>query len=171
MRLRVKLTIGNIAFLIRMRSNAPGIGGPVLMKTLKALTLATLERGESPAFSRRASLIRALEHQRALAKDGSYLRQVERLVPDADGVKSMIHSQKRVRPWWKEDVTGALKLIVRYGARPVELEKGKPIIVVASREQLVPTLDTVIAGVRAGELDEQLTQLAKTRTPSKPKRS
>lgn len=141
------------------------------MKTLKALTLAALERGGNPAFSRRASLIRGLEHQRALALDGSYLRHVERFIRDADGAKSIVRLQKRVRPWWKEDITGSLKLIVRYGARRLELEKGKPVIVVASKEQLVPTIDTVIAGVRAGELDEQLTQLAKTRAPSKLKRS
>jgi len=36
-------------------------------------------------------------------------------------------------------------------------------IVVPSKDQLVATLDTVIAGVKAGELDEHLTQYAKAR--------
>jgi iron uptake system EfeUOB component EfeO/EfeM len=36
-------------------------------------------------------------------------------------------------------------------------------IVVPSKDQLVATLDTVIAGVKAGELDEHLAQYAKAR--------
>lgn len=141
------------------------------MKTLKALKLAPLERGANHAETRRASLIRGLEHQRSLALDGSYVRQAEQWQPDVNGAKNLVRIEKRVRPWWREDVTGVLRMVVRYGARPIELEKGKPAIIIASREQLIPTIDTVIAAVKAGELDEHLLLLAKARKAPVAKRA
>ena len=51
-----------------------------------------------------------------------------------------------------------------------EFEKGKTSIVVPNKDQLVATLDTVIAGVKAGELDEHLTQQAKARGMPESKR-
>ena len=71
--------------------------------------------------------------------------------------------QKRVRPWWQQDVLGTVGLTVRYGAKAIEFEKGKTAIVVPSKDQLVATLDAVIEGVKAGELDEHLAQQAKAR--------
>ena len=47
-------------------------------------------------------------------------------------------------------------LTVRYGAKAIEFEKGKTAIHVSSKDQLVATIDTIIAAVRAGELDEHL---------------
>ena len=66
---------------------------------------------------------------------------------------------------------GTVGLTVRYGAKAIEFEKGKTAIVVPSKDQLVATLDTVIAGVRAGELDEHLAQYAKARGVPKSQRS
>ena len=63
-----------------------------------------------------------------------------------------------MRPWWREDALGTVGLTVRYGAKALEFEKGKSSIIVPSKDQLVATLDTVIAGVKAGELDEHLAQ-------------
>jgi hypothetical protein len=54
-------------------------------------------------------------------------------------------------------------LTVRYGAKSTEFEKGKTAIIVPSKDQLVATIDTIIAAVRAGELDEHLAQHAKAR--------
>jgi hypothetical protein len=51
-----------------------------------------------------------------------------------------------------------------------EFEKGKNAIIVPSKDQLVTTLDTVITAVKAGELDEHLTQYAKARGVPKSKR-
>jgi hypothetical protein len=49
--------------------------------------------------------------------------------------------------------------------------KGKTAIIVPSKEQLVATIDTLIDGVKAGELDEHLTQQAKARGMPKSKRA
>jgi len=60
-------------------------------------------------------------------------------------------------------VLGTVGLTVRYGAKAIEFEKGKNAIIVSSKDQLVATIDTVIAGVKAGEFDELLAQQAKAR--------
>lgn len=51
---------------------------------------------------------------------------------------------------------------VKFGAKPIEFEKGKAGIVVPSKDKLTAVIDTLIAAVRAGELDELFSQAAKT---------
>jgi hypothetical protein len=53
-------------------------------------------------------------------------------------------------------------LTVRYGARPIEFEKGKAAIAVGKKDKLVPTIETVIAAVEAGELDTAIGHMSKT---------
>lgn len=141
------------------------------MKSLKALTFVALAKGpQDPALTRRAALVQRLEHQRALALDAGYMRTVQRWMPNEQGSKSLVEQRKRVRPWWTMDITGAMSLVVRYGSRPIEFEKGKNAIVIPSRDQLVTVIDTLIAAVKAGELDDQLAYNAKVRTATKGKK-
>ena len=51
-----------------------------------------------------------------------------------------------------------------------QIEKGTTAIVNLNKDQRVATLDTVIAGMKAGELDEHLAQYAKARGVPKSKR-
>jgi hypothetical protein len=51
---------------------------------------------------------------------------------------------------------------VKFGAKPIEFEKGKAGIVVPSKNKLPTVIDTLIAAVRAGKLDELFSQAAKT---------
>ena len=44
-------------------------------------------------------------------------------------------------------------MVVRYGARPLELAKGKRAIQIAEGQQIVDVIATLIAAVQAGELD------------------
>ena len=46
-----------------------------------------------------------------------------------------------------------LMLVVRYGARPLELAAGKRAIAIAHAPMLPGALNTLIAAVKAGELD------------------
>jgi hypothetical protein len=55
---------------------------------------------------------------------------------------------------------------VRFGAKPIEFENGKAGIVVPSRDKLPAVIDTLIAAVRAGELDDLFSQAAKSGTRS-----
>ena len=51
---------------------------------------------------------------------------------------------------------------IKFGAKPIEFEKGKAGIVVPSKDKLPAVIDTLISAVRAGELDELFNQAAKT---------
>jgi hypothetical protein len=142
------------------------------MKGLKGLTFGAINKGrENPALARRAKLVHRLEQQKALALDPTYALTVAKWVKtEADG-KDLIQLRKRVRPWWREDVLGAIGLTVRYGGRAIEFEKGKTAIVVPGNDQLAATIDAVIAAVRAGDMDELLAQQAKVREVPKSKRA
>jgi hypothetical protein len=142
------------------------------MKTLKGLTFGVLPKiTYDPVMARRAALIARLEEQRALAQDPAYVPTVQRWVANEHGSKSLVSVQKRVRPWWVDDGTGKVTLTVRYGSKPIEFEKGKAAIILANKGALVGTLDTVIAAIRTGELDEILAQLAKARVMPRGKRA
>ena len=78
---------------------------------------------------------------------------------------------KRVRAWWRTDPTGAVVLTVRYGAKPIEFEKGKAAIAVGKKEKLIPTIETVIAAVQAGELDTVLATMSKSAVLTKGKKA
>jgi hypothetical protein len=54
--------------------------------------------------------------------------------------------------------------------RPIEFERGKAGIAVGSREKLPGVIDTLIAAVRAGELDDFFSQAAKTGVVGKPRK-
>jgi uncharacterized protein with PhoU and TrkA domain len=142
------------------------------MKILRSLTFTSLTASrQNPVVARRAKLVRRLEQQKQLVLDPNYLEPVSKWVRNEAGTKELVKLQKRVRPWWKEDVLGTLGLTVRYGSKAIEFEKGKTAIVVPNRDQLIATIDTVISAVRGGELDEHLTQQAKERGVPKLKRT
>jgi hypothetical protein len=60
---------------------------------------------------------------------------------------------------------------IKFGAKPIEFEKGKAGIVVPSRDKLPVVIDTLISAVRAGELDELFSQAAKTGTIGKARKA
>ena len=51
---------------------------------------------------------------------------------------------------------GKLIVNVRYGSRLIELAKGKTAVEVASKADLVPTLERINQAVEAGELEVQI---------------
>ena len=139
------------------------------MKVLKTLTFGVMSRGsQNPVLARRAKLVHRLEQQKKLAQDANYAVTVSRWLRNEAGSKELVQLQKRGR---REDALGTVGLTVRYGAKAIEFEKGKTAIVVPSKDQLVATLDTLIEGVKAGELDEHLAQYAKARGVPKTNRA
>jgi hypothetical protein len=79
-----------------------------------------------------------------------------------NGERQATTKQHAVRPWWKTDPTGQVVMSIKFGAKPIEFEKGKAGIVVPSKDKLPAVIDTLIAAVRAGELDDLFSQAAKT---------
>jgi len=71
-----------------------------------------------------------------------------------------VNHAKKIKPWWFSDANGKVCLAIKYGARTIELAKGKTAIEVASAEALINALTTVNDAVLAGELDNQIEALS-----------
>ena len=143
------------------------------MTQLKSLTFAALPRlsAADPVIQRRNKLIVRLQQQVQLAQDPNFSLTRQKWIADETGVKQLRELRKRVRAWWRTDVTGAVVLTVRYGAKPIEFSKGLAAIAVGKKEKLIPTIETVIAAVEAGELDGVLATMSKTAVMTKGKRA
>lgn len=137
--------------------------------SIKSLTFAALPKGGAadPATHRRNKLIERLGQQIELAKDPAFKLTRQKWVADSAGVKQLVDQHKKVRPWWRQDAAGNLILAIHYGAQKVEMEKGKAGIVVGKKEKLVPTIETVIEAVSAGELDTILLAMSKSAIQAK----
>ena len=128
------------------------------MTHLKSLTFTVVPKGTStdPKLVRRHRLVERLEQQRQLAGNPSLTVLVRRFTKDSEGVKQIVDRPKRVKPWWKADGSGNLVLVMRSGLKAIELEKGKAGILVGAPDRLDGVLVTLIAAVKAGELDGAL---------------
>ncbi|MGZ4107168.1 MAG: DUF6641 family protein [Tumebacillaceae bacterium] len=137
-------------------------------QALKSLTFAVLPKREAdPLQERRAKTIVRLEDQKLLFANPNHTRKVRTSVKSEDGVRSIVEKQQRVSPWWVQIADGSYLFTVRSGWKPIEFDKGKSAIVVLFQEKLPTIIDTLIAAVRNGELDEQLSQIGKTKVISK----
>jgi hypothetical protein len=131
------------------------------MPVLKSLSFTALPKTTNdPVQQRRVKFITRLEEQKPL-KDPNHVRTVQRWTK-VNGERQATTKQQAVRPWWKTDPSGQAVMSIKFGAKPVEFEKGKAGIVVPSKDKLPTVIDTLIAAVRAGELDELFSQAAKT---------
>jgi hypothetical protein len=75
------------------------------------------------------------------------------VVENDTGLRKQVEVNKRIKQWWFTTDSGKLALSVRYGARLLELAKGKFAVELASEKELVPTLEIIKAAVLNGELD------------------
>jgi hypothetical protein len=143
------------------------------MTQLKSLTFAALPKltAADPVIWRRNKLIARLQQQVQLAQDPNFTLTRQKWIADESGVKQLRELRKKVRAWWRIDPTGAVVLTVRYGAKPIEFEKGKAAIAVGKKDRLIQTIETVIAAVEAGELDAVLAAMSKTAVMTKSKRA
>ena len=132
------------------------------MSTLNALKLSTAKKSlnTTPVVHRRNKLGKKLWEQIQLAQAHLAGKQFNttrfQTVRDDDGVRRSVEVPKRVRAWWWNSEGGKIALNVRYGARVVELAKGKSTIEVAAPTDLIPTLELIKKAVEAGELDTQI---------------
>jgi hypothetical protein len=88
-----------------------------------------------------------------------------------NGERQAATKQQAVRPWWKIDPARQVVMSVKFGAKPLEFEKGKAGIVVPSKDKLLGVIDTLITAVRAGELDDLFNQAAKNGSIGKARRA
>ena len=136
------------------------------MPILKNLTFTAVPaRAHDPVAARREKLAERLAEQKALLADSSYVRVIQHWAGKGDE-RRQVEKRQRVRPWWRADAAGHLVMSVYHGAKPIEFERGKAGIAVASKDKLPALIDGLIAAVRAGELDELL---ARTKPVGAPK--
>lgn len=132
------------------------------MATLDTLkfTTAIKARHQAPVVGRRNKLGKKLWEQIKLAEaevSGTEFT-VRRLktMRDVDGTRKTVEVPKRIKPWWFTSEQGKVCLTVKYGSAVLEMKKGLPSIELASREQLVTTLEMVKRAVESGELDKEI---------------
>jgi hypothetical protein len=133
------------------------------MATLATLKLSAAVKPThiSAVQVRRNKLAKRLWEQMELAKAqlaGTQFAPIKfRSYQDKEtGLRKQVEITKRVKQWWFTADNGKLVMNVRYGARVIELAKGKSSIEIGSTDQLLPTLELIKQAVEAGELDAQI---------------
>jgi hypothetical protein len=116
-------------------------------------------------------MIARLEDQKKLLADPNFVRTVKRWERKEGGEKVLVERPIRTSKWWQPDQNGGFVMTVKIGSKGIEFEKGKAAIVIGTLEKLPGVIDTLIKAVRAGELDEQLNQSAKSARPLPPKKA
>jgi len=97
----------------------------------------------------------------ALANGSSFAPIRVRTVKDKlTGERKTVEQPKRVKPWWFVGEDGNVCLQVRYGVQVLEIGKGKNTIKLASKDQLIDTLNLVKQAAESGELDKQIAAVA-----------
>ena len=125
------------------------------MTNLSKLTLAPrpVAVKSDPFAAAKAALLKNLERQLTSAKamlDGKPCPEVK-------------------RKWYLRDGDGKVRLRMRVGPYVLDLGNGLTDIVVSDDKALPKSIETVVAAVKGGELDEQIRQALSRRKPRKAK--
>ena len=76
---------------------------------------------------------------------------------DADtGVSRSVEIPKRVKSWWWTLDSGKICLAIGYGAKQLEIAKGKNPVEVATVDELIAVMEKIKLAVDQGELDKQI---------------
>ena len=111
-----------------------------------------------PSLDRRTRIVTQLEDQKSLLKDPTFMRSFRSWVKNEQGGKKLVEKKQRVLPNWRKQPDGSYIFFVRSGWKPIELEKGKAGILARSADELVTSIDILIATVREGQFDRQLAE-------------
>lgn len=136
------------------------------MTALAKLKLVSFQaQGRSPIVLRRNKLTGKLGDQIAYAKAANageiYSAKRVKFVTDSEsGERKQVEISTRVKPWWSTAANGKLVIALRYGAKPIEITKGKNAIEVTDMDDLIATLEIIKQAVQAGELDTQIEQVS-----------
>jgi hypothetical protein len=136
------------------------------MSALAKLKLVSFQaQGRSPMNLRRNKLTGKIGDQIAYAKAANageiYAAKRVKFVTDSEsGERKQVEISTRVKPWWSTAANGKLVIALRYGAKPIEITKGKNAIEVTDMDDLIATLEIIKQAVQAGELDTQIEQVS-----------
>ncbi len=134
-----------------------------VLKTLKLSAAVPATIVNDPLSRARGRLLEQLAEQRDFAistLEGRLYEPPKRLAmrKNADGERIRTEVNRRVRKNFYQDQAGAYQFVMRIGlgAKPLELQPGKPAINVGTLDKLPGLIDSLISAVRAGELDPML---------------
>ena len=103
--------------------------------SLKSLAFTVLPSStRSPVDARRLKTIERLQEQKQLVENPNYVKTVKKWAT-VNG-QGTVENERRVHPWWRTATNGSLVFFVRLGGKPIEFDKGKSGIAVASVEKL-----------------------------------
>ena len=130
------------------------------------LVSVTADR-KSPTVWRRNKLTGHLTHQISLARaaiagDVFTAKKVKFVTDQESGERKSVETSHRVKPWWFTGANGKIALTLKYGAKTLEIIKGKNAIETADMDKLIATLEVIKTAVAAGELDAQIEQASST---------
>ncbi len=129
------------------------------MSALKGLSFTTYTspNNATPEHKRRQKLITHLAEQfeiaKAQAEGRSFTLTKRKWLKNDSGERMLMELPKRLKQWWTTQANGSVLLTIRYGAKPIEFEKGKAAIQLKSQDELLALLPKLIAAVEAGEFD------------------
>jgi hypothetical protein len=142
------------------------------MSVLKTLKLGKVAPHTVPADAKgraRAKVIAHLEQQKAALAAHVEGKAFEATRPvyktNEAGQRVRVMQPVHVRRDWFEDGAGTLHFMVRYGSKPLPLDKaGSTSVEVGKFDQLPGVIDALVTAVRAGELDAQLAAAVQERS-------
>ena len=122
----------------------------------------------NPLLKSKERLLAKLDIQKAMAQahvaGESYTHYKDTWQKNAETQqREKIRVPKNIKPWFYKR-NNQYFLEVRHGNKALELQKGMNAIDVGNMENLVPTIETVIKAVVAGELDTLLVPIAPVKT-------
>ena len=123
------------------------------MTLAKSLNLVPVVKPETrnPIVSRRQRLLTAIDRQMAMIN-----------VTVDGGDLSTVTPGRKTPDWYWMDEDGNYFVSIKYGKKPVEIGKGKYSIQCESLREIIDALKIVKEHVIRGEIDGQLTALAKS---------
>jgi len=142
------------------------------MSVLKTLKLGKAAPTPTPADAKgraRAKVLAHLEQQRDLLAaqlEGNAFEATRPVYRTNDaGERVRVMQPVHVRRDWFEDATGVVHFMVRYGSKPLPLDKaGSTSVEAGTLDRLAGVIDALLAAVNAGELDAQLATAAQERS-------
>jgi hypothetical protein len=140
--------------------------------SLKGLKLGKAAPTATPADAKgraRAKVVAHLEQQKQLLAahlEGKALNATRPVYRTNEiGERVRVMQPVHVRRSWFEDTAGTVHFMVRYGAKPLPLDKtGSTSVEVGGLDALPSVIDTLLAAVRASEMDAQLATAAQERS-------
>jgi hypothetical protein len=78
------------------------------------------------------------------------------IVDGETGVSRSVEIPNRVKSWWWTLDSGKICLAVRYGAKQIEILKGKNAVEISNTDELIAVLEKIKLAVDLGELDAQI---------------